>query len=287
VAWTVNAGFESFYAAINLSGDHRSTANSRRDDVIKTLAKKLHIVDSYNSGSIHRYTAVTGYADLDVMVALHFGKHVEGNSPAEVLQLVRDALGEYRNNVRKNGQAVTLHYKTWPNVDIVPASRVVDNYGNVVEYKIPDMNTGLWITTNPKNHTNDITSRSSATGVYFRRIITMIKWWNKKHSDYLQSYHIEVMALRIFETEITDYSWSVFQFFDKAADLAASPLWHDKGIVDNYLNYNSREEVVKRLRTASNLARDAWYLTYDDKNDHAGAVAKWRQLFGDKFPSYG
>lgn len=287
MVWTVNAGFEAFYNAINLSGDHRSAANNRRDGVVKTLSNKLHVVESFNSGSIHRYTALTGYADLDVITALHYGKHIEGKSPQEVLQLVRDALGEYRNNVRKNGQAVTLHYKTWPNVDIVPASRVVNDKGNVVEYQIPDMNTGSWISTNPKIHTNDINNRSSVAGIGFRRIITMVKWWNKKHSDYLQSYHMEVMALKILDSQISDYSWSVFQYFDKAAELAASPMWHDKGMVDNYLTYTSRQEVVNRLSSAANLARDAWYLTYDDKNDHAGAIGKWRQLFGDKFPAYG
>jgi len=287
VVWTVNAGFEAFYNAINLSGDHRSTANTRRDSVVKALSNNLQIIESFNSGSIHRYTALKGYADLDVIVALHYGKHIEGKTPQQVLQLVRDALGEHKNNVRKNGQAVTLHYKTWPNVDIVPASRVVDNIGNVTEYQIPDMNTGAWISTNPKIHSNDINARSSVAGTGFRRIITMMKWWNKKHSDYLQSYHIEVMALRIFDSHISDYSWNVFQYFEKAAKLAETSLWHDKGFVDNYLDYNSRQEVVKRLQTASNLARDAWYLTYGENNDHAGAIKKWQQIFVDKFPSYG
>lgn len=287
MVWTVNAGFEGFYNAINLSGEHRSIANSRRDHVVKILTQKLHVLESFNSGSIHRYTALSGYADLDVIVALHYGKHMSGKSPKEVLQVVRDALGDYRNNVRKNGQAVTLHYKTWPNVDIVPAKWIVDDNNNVLEYQIPDMNSGTWIRTNPKTHTGDINSRSSTAGSAFRRIITMVKWWNKQHSDYLQSYHIEVMALRIFQAHLTDYPWAVFQYFDKAAALAGSPLWHDKGFVDNYLSFTARQEVVKRLKVAADLARDAWFLTYDDKSDHRGAIAKWRQLFGDKFPVYG
>lgn len=287
MALTVASGFEQFYDAINLSGDHHSIANTRREHVVKTLANKLHIVESFNSGSIHRYTALKDHADLDVIACLHYSKHIKDKSPQDVLQLVRDALGEYRNNVRKNGQAVTLHYKTWPNVDIVPASQVTDLNGNILEYKIPDMNTGKWISTNPKKHNDNIRSQSSLVGTKFRRLITMMKWWNKKHSSYLQSYHIEVMALKIFDSEVDDYSWGMHQFFDKAVELTSSYLWHEGSFVDDYLDYNSRAEIIKRLSTAKELSRTAWYLTYDDKNDHAGAIKKWQQIFVDNFPNYG
>ena len=48
--------------------------------------------------------ALTGNADLDVFVVLHFGKHIKNKLPSQVLQSVQDSLGEYR----KNGQAVTF-----------------------------------------------------------------------------------------------------------------------------------------------------------------------------------
>lgn len=287
VVWTVGAAFDNFYSSINLPDTHRSTANARRDDVAHYLGSKLKVMEAFNSGSIHRYTALKRYADLDVVVALHYAKHIEGKGPAKVLQSVRDALGEYRTNVRKNGQAVTLHYKTWPNVDIVPASRVVNDNGTVIEYRIPDMKSGIWIASNPRIHSNDIEQKSQKIGPLFRRTIKMVKWWNKKHSNYLQSYHIEVIALRAFDVNPGEYSWGIFKFFDKAVDLTSAPLWHDKGFADNYLNFSDRQELLKRLKTARDIAGSAWYLTYGERNDHAEAIAKWRQLFGDKFPGYG
>ena len=287
MVWTVNSGFDAFYSSINLSDALRSVANARRDDIIRKLNGNLEVVDAFNSGSIHRFTAVGGFADIDVITVLHYGKHIKDKPPKEVLQNVRDVLGEYRTNVRKNGQAVTLHYKTWPNVDIVPACGVADDKGSIVEYQIPDMNTGKWISTNPKKHTSDIEQRSKSAGPLFRKIIKMVKWWNKKHSNYLQSYHIEVMALYCFDYDPGNYSWGILQYFDKAAELASAPLWHDKGFADDYLDYNSRQEVVKRLRAARDVARSAWYLTFGDKNDHSEAIRKWRQLFGDAFPNYG
>ena len=196
-------------------------------------------------------------------------------------------LPSHEFRVRKNGQAVTLHYKTWPNVDIVPASQLADNFGNVTGYSIPDMNTGSWISTNPKTHSLNVENKSKICGGSFRKIVKMIKWWNKKHSDYLQSYHIEVMALKAFDSFLNNITWGVFNYFDKASVMAQTSLWYDQGYVDGYLNYFSRQEAIKRLEAVKNRARDAWYLTYKDNNDHKGAINKWKVIFGDKFPSYG
>jgi tRNA nucleotidyltransferase (CCA-adding enzyme) len=108
MAYTIQTAFDQFFEAINLGGDHRETANARRDRIVALLSNHFTILEAFSTGSIPRYTALRGKADLDVMVVLHYGKHIEGKSPTQVLQSVRDALAEYRSQVRKNGQAVTL-----------------------------------------------------------------------------------------------------------------------------------------------------------------------------------
>ncbi len=285
--YTVEVSFDKFYENINLPGDHRETANHRRDDIVDSLKNKLDIIEAFATGSIPRYTAVKGYADLDVIVALHYGKHIKDKKPSEVLQTVRDALAEYKTNVRKNGQAVTLYYKTWPDVDIVPASQIADNAGNVTSYEIPDMNTETWIQSQPKKHSSNITDRAGTCGSSFRKIITMVKWWNHQHSEYLQSYHIEAMALQIFTSSLSDMPWDVYTYFDKASTIIGSYLWYEGAFVDNYLSYEQRQEAKKRLETARDKSRDAWHKTYDKNSDHEGAIEIWRQIFGDKFPAYG
>lgn len=287
MAFTVSAAFDQFYEKINLSGDHRDTANSRRDHIVSLLKKNLDVVEAFPSGSIPRFTAVRDYADADVIVALHYSKHIKDKTPAQVLQSVRDTLGEYKTGVRKNGQAVTLFYQSWPNVDIVPCARSVDNQGNVTHYEIPDMNRGVWISSSPKLHSKQIEDRSSTCGPSFRKIIKMAKWWNHKHSEYLQSFHIEVMALRSLTAPLTDLPWNVFTYFNETATLIQSSLWHESSNVDDYLTWSDREEARKRLATARDLARDAWFATYGQNNDHRTAISKWRQIFGDKFPEYG
>lgn len=285
--YTVAASFEKFYENINLNGDHRSIANTRRDDIVSTLEKSFDILEAFSTGSIPKFTALKHRADLDVMVALHYGKHVKGKTPTQVLQDVRDALAEWRTDVRRNGQAVTLHYQTWPNVDIVPVSQVTQGEGIVVYYNVPDSNTDTWITSKPKDLAAEIDSKSSECGNNFRRIIKMIKHWNRIHSDYLQSYHIEVLAIKVLTGNLDDTSWHVFQFFDNARKLLENPLYYDTGLADTYLSWPDRQEVLKRFDTAITKSRDAWYRTYGVNEDDKGAIEIWRQVFGGEFPAYG
>lgn len=287
MAYTVTGAFDTFHDNINLSGDHRATANARRERLVSILSKHFEIRESFSSGSIQKYTALKGHADLDIIVALHYGKHVQGKKPSEVLQAVRDALGEYRTNVRKNGQAVTLYYETWPNVDVVPVARHVDDNKNITHYEVPNIHTEGWIKSNPKTHAANIEAKASECGQNFRRIIKMIKHWNKGHSDYLQSYHIEVLAQEVFSGPLNDITWHIHKFFEDAITLLQKPYWYGFGFADEYLTANDRQEVLKRFNTAYDLSLTAWYHTYNGRNEHAQAIAVWQKIFGDKFPSYG
>jgi hypothetical protein len=218
----------------------RETATSRKDHLISLLENDFEIINSFATGSLPRFTAIKGYADLDVIVVLHYGNHIQGRLPSQILESVRATLSSWRTTIRRNGQAVTLYYKTWPNVDIVPVSYTANDDGSVGHYNVPNMNDESWIKSQPVRHSNDLSNRNSSYGPQFKRIIKMIKWWNHQHSSILQSYHIEVLALNALTGSFSDYSWGIFQFFDKAVSLVNSPLYHNVGIVDSYLGWQGR-----------------------------------------------
>ena len=285
--YTVPVSFDRFIENINLSGDHKETANSRKDRIVSLLGNTFDIVDAFATGSIPKGTTLKTQADLDVMVVLHWTKHINGKTCQEVLQDVRDALGKYRTNVRKNGQAVTLYYDSWPNVDIVPVSVTYNSDNSVNHYNVPDMNTDMWLPSRPRKHANALNSKAAACGSQFKPLIRAIKQWNKEHSDLIESYHIEVLAVTILSAPLSGYSWDVFNFFSEAVKLVESPLAYEDGSADDYLDHGTRREVLKRLRTAKDKAMKAWYLTFKDKNEHAEAIEIWRHVFGDKFPAYG
>lgn len=285
--YTVAVSFDRFYEKINLAGDHRDTASRRRDDIVATLSKSFEILDSFSTGSIPKYTALKQHADLDVMVVLHYGKHIQNKTPTQVLQSIRDSLAEWRTGARRNGQAVTLHYKTWPNVDIVPVSRTVNADGTVAHYNVPDSNTDSWIESRPKAFASAIETKSVECGSNFRRIIKMIKHWNRFHGDFLSSYHIEVLAIKVFSGNLDDTPWHIHKFFEDARVLLQGSLWYDTGFADNYLSWADRQEVLKRFDKAIAKSLTAWCKTYDTNNDHKGAIELWQQIFGNDFPNYG
>jgi hypothetical protein len=110
---------------------------------------------------------------------------------------------------------------------------------------------------------------------------------NRIHSDYLWSYHIEVLALKVLGGNLDDTPWHVFRFFEDARVLLAGSLWYDTGNVDDYLSWSDRQEVLKRFDTAIERSRSAWHRTYNGNGDDEGAIEIWRQMFGTEFPSYG
>lgn len=218
-------------------------------------------------------------------MALHYGKHIEGKTPTQLLQGVRNSLAKYKTGVRRNGQAVTLSYKTWPSVDIVPVSRTLDAGGAVDYYTVPNSNNDTWIKSRPKDLSREIEGRSSSGGVNFRRIIKYAKHWNSTHSSYLSSYHIEVMALSAMHGNLDDTAWHVRGFFEKAMEAIKHPVWYELGFADDYLTASDREEARKRLSIAYEKSLAAWHYGFQGKNQKA--IETWKQVFGDKFPDYG
>jgi len=285
MAYTVQSAFNQFYDAINLPGDHRDTANSRKKHLIELLGGKFDIVDSFGMGSIPKFTALKGHADLDIFLVLHYTKHCMNKSPSEVLKSIREVLA-YKTSVRRNGQAVTLSYTTWPSVDIVPVYFSHEN-GVITHYNVPDMKTETWIQSRPKEHAEAIASAATKYGENFSKIIKMVKSWNLSHSNYLESYHIEVLALRTITQDVSDLPWALVSFFKDARALLITPLWHDLGFVDYYLGTADRYEVVKRFDTAIEQAQEAWLYTVIYNHDHEAAIKGWKKLFGEQFPSYG
>lgn len=281
MAYTVEAAFDSFFESINLSGDNRAKANARKDHLVGLLSKKFNVRDAFATGSVPRFTALAKGADVDVMVVLHYGQHIKDKRPSEVLKAVRDALAEYKTNVRRNGQAVTLYYDTWPNVDITPAAQL----GDTESYNIPNMKREQWIRTSPKAHSEDIENRSTLCGPLFRKIIKLMKRWNEDNGGYLQSYHIEVIALYAFTGPTTDPGFAAFTLFNKAYEMTAFPIPHAGALVDDYLDASDRLAVRSRLQSAKGRALEAWIA--GSTNDVRKAISIWRALLGNDFPAYG
>jgi hypothetical protein len=169
MAWTTEGAFGDFYGEINLPGDHHGIANVLRDWVLQRLRNNgMRVLEAVPFGSIPRFTALTEHADVDVLAVLHYTKHIEDRKRSEVLLNVKNMRGTGQaGKGRRNGQAVTVTFQSWPNIDVVPASRIAKD-GVVTGYEIPDMNREVWLPTNPPQHSRDISTPVSHRGPRFR-----------------------------------------------------------------------------------------------------------------------
>jgi hypothetical protein len=149
------------------------------------------------------------------------------------------------------------------------------------------MNTETWIKSKPRRHSRDIEDRASWCGYRFLDLIRMFKWWNYKRSGLLQSFHIEVLALKALPWSLDEYTWPVCKFFDDGASLVQQPLPWQGGVADGYLTTKARMEAVKRMRQAAELASQAWFLTYNGRTAHEQAIDIWQRIFPGRFPRYG
>lgn len=283
--YTVPVSFDRFIENISLKGKHWETAIARRDLIVQRLISGFDVVDAFPTGSLVRETALRQRADMDIMVVLHYRKHIEGKAPNDVLQAVRDHLGNSAGLVKKNGQAVTIHYTAWPKVDIVPVYFVGSDAKNPIYYKFPDKNKGQWCDTDPRKH-DLLVRQQSDRG---RQLIQVIKTWNLAHSDYLRSFHIETMVLN-FQAHGGSWPWEVYRFFDLALTSIDYQMYHPDSIngrVDDYLSYADRVQIKIRLGVAKKQAMMAWYYYEIGGASHQKSVDIYRTLFGDQFPAYG
>lgn len=282
---TAPVAFARFIRSISLAGDQASVAETRRARIVELLGGSFQILESFPTGSMMRGTALQGRSDLDVFVVLHFGKHVKGKSPRQLLENVRDALSNYNNRLtKKNGQAVTLYFTSAPNVDVVPVSRTANAQGVVTHYNVPDMISGTWLTARPHRHNTAMAAVSESK----RQLVRMVKVWNAVHSSVLQSYHLEVLALNMPEVDVASgWPFEVRYFFQAAFDLLAAPLSHPDvhaGFADTYLTPATRKDARDRVATAWSWAKQAEDAVY--KGDMREAMRLYRLIFGSDFPAY-
>jgi hypothetical protein len=120
----------------------------------------------------------------------------------------------------------------------------------------------------------------------FVPVLKMLKAWNKCHSDLLHSFHLETLALNVFDSStIEDYPSALVRFFERAPARVSTVVFDPAGFngdVGSYLK--SSTDVVLRMQRAHTQATDAIDLARKQKIEEA--YSRWRIIFGDYFPNY-
>ncbi len=283
---SLSEGFRTFSSNLEITDLQASVVATRQQNVRDVLTSEFEVLDTFLTGSYRRNTMIAplAQADVDVFVVLD-PRYYHDNAPQSLLERVRTRLRvTYPNTPRvsKNGQAVTITFTDF-NMDVVPGFH---RQGG--GYLIPDAAGGRWISTDPKRHVEIWSLANQALNGDLVPLLKMLKAWNRTHSGFVRSFHLEALTLAVLNNvTISDFPSGVRYVFEHARTAFTRPVLDPAGYGGNlgdYVDMITGAEIANRLESAYQRARDAEIRITQTRIDLA--FERYRQIFGDCFPAY-
>lgn len=289
MATTVNQAFKDFMSNLEITDLQATTVSNRQNNVRAIIKEELTLVDDFLTGSYRRNTMIRPLidADVDIFVVLHSDYFNSGN-PRGILDKVKKVLVDYYGqgiDISRNGQAVTISYTDF-RVDVVPAF-----HRSGGGYLIPNSSNQSWIETNPKSHVEIWSQMNSDKGGSFVPVVKALKRWKNIKCDTISSFHLETMALSIFQgNDMKTWNGTLAHFFNQARTVVLQsipdPAPGFYGFIDSYLTYSQKLDCVSPIQTAYDRVQRA--SDFENAGKHYESIEQWRLIFGNNyFPAYG
>jgi len=290
---TTEEFFKNLLSSLELKDSERDNISNKHTALRESLREKLEVEDDFLTGSYNRNTMIRpkdseGKFDVDFFLAFNKDDYGESELP-ELLKMVKNALGEIKDDnediaeIQEQKRSIGVIYNDNFQIDVVPAIQIEKDK----RYKIFDKNTQQAVESNPKLHGSNLTSANETTesGSVKRLvpIVKLLKSWKRDKCEYVKSFHLEMLAVKILEDEeISSYSQGLSKFFMNAGQHLQSAGLEDpaneENIIDEYLDDDGkRSELLNLITDEKETAEKAIELENDDENDNA--VKEWGKIF--------
>ena len=229
---SLSDGFRTFGSNLEITDLQSSVVATRQQNVRDAVTSEFRVLDTFLTGSYRRSTMIAplAQADVDVFIVLD-PLYFQQNTPQSLLERVRTRLRvTYPETPRisKNGQAVTITFTDF-GVDVVPG--FLREGGG---YLIPDATGGRWLSTDPKRHVEIWSAANQAHEGDLVPLMKMFKAWNRAHSEFLRSFHLEALTLAVLNNvTISDFPSGVRYVFERARSAFTQPLLDPAGYGGN------------------------------------------------------
>lgn len=254
-----------------------------RDELEKNLEFKGEDHDetySFLTGSYSRNTVIRPPKDIDFFVVLNDKKY--GNlSPRALLDLLAKTIREIlpEKTIFQQTHSITVEFDEEFSIDVIPAFET-----NQKLYKIPHVSEDeeQWLESNPKVHQEKLTNANTTVNNLLIPIIKLLKAWKRDKYDYVKSFHLELLAVKILEnSKIKNYAHGISLFFDQAfqfldATCIVDPA-NENNLVDDYLNEGNRKRLKKLISEEGLVSKNAIKLENNDNVDDA--IREWNKIF--------
>jgi hypothetical protein len=292
MAITIQSSFQQLKTNLEITALQTSVVSTRQKNVREAIEGGMEVEDSFLTGSYSRSTMIAPLkeADVDIFVVLNpkyfHNYNGQNGGPGGLLDTVRRTLLKTYSTtpaISRNGQAVSIRFSDFE-VDVVPG---FNRQGG--GYLIPNSITNTWLSTDPKKHVELMAASNKSHNSDLVPLVKMIKAWNKSHSAFFRSFHLEVLALQILNNiTITDFPSGARYYFDKGRELIKQKNVDPAGYGDDvgrYITSDKVEEAARRFQLAYDRAIKAEaFAARDNVRD---AVDMWGINFGSYFPAYG
>ena len=159
---------------------------------------------------------------------------------------------------------------------------------------IPDRDSHQWQRTHPLEQYRWTTTKNGNTNGHYVNIVKLVKWWWRTahpNLEYPKSYPLEHLVgdccpdgIESLAVGFTTVLEEMVSRFSADAEEGTVPIVPDRGVPEHNvlkrLSPNDFSRFIQKVKEASVIARSA--LESDDVSD---SVARWRELFGDRFPT--
>lgn len=220
-------------------------------DVLSTGQMASRIIGDYLSGSYSRDTAINPLDDVDIIFLIEpkswttaLDNLLSFNpDPSAVLTTFANAIRYRYPESSVYGQRRSVRLKLFHlDIDVVPAI-LADRAGDFI--LIPDRDSGKWIKSSPKRHSDNATAVNKIQNGKFKPLVKLLKYWNGNlpTTASFKSFAIETIAVRAFnKTAFQTLEDGLLYFFDFVAYTAGEKTklqWKDNcGIDLSWLSCN-------------------------------------------------
>lgn len=255
-------------------------ARTRLGLVRSTASTFTGALRTYASGSLPQHTFIHPVGDgdgglvLDRRIYPHLGPEGDGETPAEITTQLCALLGPAVREVYPKSRCGTSKRgpKVWfgapvddqdPTVDLVVALTRKKGAG----LWIPNLKTNTWEASHPECHVELFTSGSQSLRRTRRRVVRLLKGWNKQYNEPgFSSHNLTVWVWEFIEPGM-GMAIALSTVLTKAATRvdAGEATVDPAGVSPNVKLLVSRPIATKRLRTAAEALAEA--IDYDDDRD--------------------
>lgn len=226
--------------------------NRHKEEIFGKLDKLFEeIIKLDNGGSYSKHTYVSGLSDIDILVNL--GTYTDSSisdkdDPIAVLKLIESALKERfpKTEIKRGKMAVTLKFSDGVEIQVLPAFKYF------LGYKLPDPTGKGWVTSQPKEFSNDLTKVNKSLGSKLVPLIKLAKVICNNNAIGVSSYHLENLAVDTFRnyTGSTNYIEMLKYFFNQSKSKILKKMPDPSGQSDNIDSYIKSNEQRKSMAKA-------------------------------------